>query len=104
MVKNHICITFRKNATALLYAKCFVTKMKYVKKNRQMTAYLDDAGRGRTAISHTFRDARQNQTDANKDRGRRKKMVAVMFCAYARYRPRTDGAQAAALYFAVFLN
>ena len=47
-----------------------------------MTAYLDDAGRGRTAISHTFRDARQNQTDANKDRGRRKKMVAVMFCAY----------------------
>ena len=50
-----------------------------------MTAYLDDAGRGRTAISHTFRDARQNQTDANKDRGRRKKMVAVMFCVYARY-------------------
>ena len=67
-----------------------------------MTAYLDDAGRGRTAISHTFRDARQNQTDANKDRGRRKKMVAVMFCAYARYRPRgalCGGVQAAALYF-----
>ena len=32
MVKNHICITSRKNDAALLYAKCFETKMKYVKK------------------------------------------------------------------------
>ena len=77
----------------------FCDQNEVCKKNRQMTAYLDDAGRGRTAISHTFRDARQNQTDANKDRGRRKKMVAVMFCAYARYRPRTGTAQSAALYF-----